>query len=461
MGVVGCKKPNSSIEWIWGEGEEKNPPAVVDPPVDPTDPVTPPVVEKKGKDRLVWIDASANFKDYANDQQRIREDMKRLKSTGFTGVVVDVRPTSSGVLFKSDTENALSKVDAWIGSQYKWIERSATFDYLQEFIDAGSKEGLDVYAAINTFVGGKKCPYGLGETGVVFSDPTKQAWTTVVNTKNGLKSTMELGDGTKFFNPANDAAVDYLLNILEDLASYKGLKGIILDRCRYDDNDLMSDFSPESKAKFENYIGREVTSWPNEIFSPGQNELPASLTTIQKTWLEFRAKTIHDFVEKASDRVHKVNSDIKFGAYVGAWYSTYYNSGVNWGSPKYITSSYYSRWASAKYNSYGYADHCDIMLIGAYASTSSIYGSGEWSMQGFCNRAKYIFADDVPYLGGPDIGNSSGFEKGGRGDLMPQIVDACINSSTGGMFFFDLCHIKMYNYWDDIKKAFDKYLETL
>ena len=44
---------------------------------------------------------------------------------------------------------------------------------------------------------------------------------------------------------------------------------------------------------------------------------------------------------------------------------------------------------------------------------------------------------------------------------MRVIVDACINASTEGMFFFDLCHIKMYDYWGDIKKAFDKYLETL
>ena len=49
----------------------------------------------------------------------------------------------------------------------------------------------------------------------------------------------------------------------------------------------------------------------------------------------------------------------------------------------------------------------------------------------------------------------------GQGKLMPDIVDACINASTEGMFFFDLCHIKMYDYWDDIKKAFDQYLETL
>ena len=208
------------------------------------------------------------------------------------------------------------------------------------------------------------------------------------------------------------------------------------------------------------YIGKKVTNWPDDIFSPGQGSLENYVTEMQRSWMTFRAKMIHDFMEKASDRVHSVNPDIRFGAYVGAWYSSYYYSGVNWASPNYNAKSAYS-WATPAYSSYGYADHCDIMIIGAYASTKSIYGSSEWTMEGFCKRAKNIFAGDVPYIGGPDIGNSTGFENGGQGSLMPKIVDACINNSTEGMFFFDLCHIKMYDYWNDIKKAFDQYLESL
>ena len=101
------------------------------------------------------------------------------------------------------------------------------------------------------------------------------------------------------------------------------------------------------------------------------------------------------------------------------------------------------------------------MIIGAYAGVNSIYGSSEWTMQGFCQKAETLFAGDVPYVGGPDIGNASGFENGGQQAKIPQIVDACINSCTEGMFVFDLCHIKMYDYWDAFKKAFDEYLITL
>ena len=425
--------------------------------IDTIPPVVPPTPEKPaGKARMVWIDAAANFKDYANDKSRISEDMARIKETGFTAVIVDVRPTNSGVLFNSSVESPLRQVDAWVTGGYKWLQRTADFDYLQAFIDAGKEVGLDVYASINTMVGGCECPYGLGTAGFLYEDASKRSWASVVNTKDGLVSTMDMGTGTKFLNPANDEVVAYLLDLLADLASYD-LDGIILDRCRYDDNELQSDFSDVSREKFEAYIGSKIENWPDDIFAPGADALTGNGTEMQKKWMEFRAKVIHDFIEKASDKVHSVNPDIRFGAYVGGWYSSYYYSGVNWASPKYETSANY-RWATPDYNEYGYADHCDIMIIGAYASTSKIYGSGEWTMQGFCRRAETLFAGDV---GGPDIGNSSGFEKGGQGHLMPSIVDACINASTEGMFFFDLCHIKMYDYWDDIKTAFDGYINNL
>lgn len=433
-------------------------------PEEPQGPSTPTV--PSGKERLVWIDAAANFKDYANSQENINKDMAKIKETGFTGVIVDVRPTNTGLLFKSDLEAPLTKVDAWVNG-YNWVERTATFDYLQAFIDAGKKEGLAVYAAINTMVGGCDCG-SLGKVGFLYEDASKKSWASMVNTASGITSTLDLPDtGAKFVNPANDDAVNYIIGILEDLASYD-VTGIILDRCRYDDNDLQSDFSDVSRKKFEEFIGEKVANWPGDVFAAGAEELKGSGTDMQKKWLAFRAKNIHDFIEKASAKVHQVKPAIRFGAYVGAWYSTYYLSGVNWASPKYDTSMKYS-WATADYKNYGYADHCDIMIIGAYASTLSITGSSEWTMQGFCKQAQTLFAGDVPFIGGPDVGNSTGFNDNWEGKthdkypdiypdpatVMPDIVDACYNASTGGVFFFDLCHIKKYEYFDDIKKGFD------
>lgn len=54
------------------------------------------------KPRYIWIDAAANFPDFANSKENIARDLTLAKNAGFTDVVVDVRPTSGDVLFKTD-----------------------------------------------------------------------------------------------------------------------------------------------------------------------------------------------------------------------------------------------------------------------------------------------------------------------------------------------------------------------
>ncbi|MBQ8501939.1 MAG: family 10 glycosylhydrolase [Bacteroides sp.] len=416
------------------------------------------------KPRYVWIDAGGNFEDYANSQENIKADLQKVKDAGFTEIVVDVRPTLGDVLFKSSVADPLQKMDVWSSAGYVWVVRTATFDYLQAFIDEGHKLGLKVNASINTFVGGYLCPYGLGSTGMLYRDGDKKEWATVINHANGLKNTMDLTDattdsGARFLNPANDEVQEFLLQLLTDLAKYD-VDGIVLDRCRYDDYGLMSDFSEESRTKFERYIGETIANWPSDVMAPGTKSLPATPSKYFKLWLEFRAKTIHDFIVKAAEKVKSVNSDVRFGAYVGAWYSTYYEAGVNWASPKYNTAVDYPNWASSSYKNYGYADHCDFMFLGAYASTEKIYGTTEWTMQGFCQRGRNLLKDDTEFAGGPDIGNSTGWVDGGQSAKIPDAIDACINASDG-FFVFDLCHIKMHNYWDAFKQGFDKYLKSI
>ena len=68
--------------------------------------------------------------------------------------------------------------------------------------------------------------------------------------------------------------------------------------------------------------------------------------------------------------------------------------------------------------------------------------------------------NDTVFAGGPDIGNSTGWQDGGRSDIIPKTVDACINAADG-YFVFDLCHIRMYDYWDAFKNSFTDYINSL
>ena len=280
-----CKERPYVPPWEWGDSD-----TVVKPVVPPdttgkdttgkdTTVVPPPVL----KPRFVWIDACANFPDYANDSAAVYTDMKKVAQTGFTDIVVDVRPSMGDVLYTSSHAAGVEKLDVWEGSNYKFFYRTATWDYLRVFINAGHAAGLRVHAGFNTFVGGCLYQYGLGQDGMLFRDATKKSWATSVNLSSGITDVMDITDGTygtKFLNPANPEVTAWILDLLRDLAAYKDLDGIVLDRCRYD--DLAADFSDISRKAFEKHIGKSVTNWPDDILAPGTTSLPFPYPSLMK-----------------------------------------------------------------------------------------------------------------------------------------------------------------------------------
>ncbi len=443
-----CEKDDGTYKWR-EEWNKENGGGTEPQPFNP---------DIKGNPRYVWIDAAANFQFYANDAEYIAADCKRIAKMGFTDIIVDVRPTSGDVLFSSEVAPACKKVAAWVNGRYRWVERTATFDYLATFIAEGHKAGLRVNAAINTMVGGAHT--SIGDVGMVFDKPSLRSWCSVDNLPAGLTNAMDDPDtGPRFLDPANGDVQQFLLDLLAELAAYQGLDGIVLDRCRYDDNNLDAGYTDAAKEAFTTYLGTAPSSWP--MIPQGQVFLD-SPTTLQRNWLTFRCKTIHDFVAKAADTVHKTSPDVRFGVYVGAWFSEYYRSGVNWTSPEYNLakneSSY--KWANTAYQKTGFANLLDFILLGAYAGASNVHGSTEWTMEGFAKLGAKRLCGAVPFAAGPDIGNGSGFTNGHQEALMPDIVNTML-SSGGGLFIFDLCHIRMYDYWDAFEKAIDTYIKTL
>ena len=425
-------------------------------PVTPEDPEEPAI---QGKPRYVWIDAAANVQSYANDASYIAEDCKRIAKMGFTDIIVDVRPTTGDVLFQSAVAPACTKEAAWVNGRYRYVERTATFDYLATFLAAGHAAGLRVNAAINTMVGGYKS--SLGTLGMLYNKPELKKWCSVDNLSGGLTNAMEDPEtGPRFLDPANPEVQEFLLTLLGELAAYEGLDGIVLDRCRYDDNNLDAGYTDAAKDAFTKYCGDAPAKWP--VMKKGQTYIGNNPSELEKNWLTFRCKVIHDFIEKAAAKVHEVNKDVRFGVYVGAWFSEYYCSGVNWTSTGYDLkkneSSY--KWVSANYQKTGIADLLDFIFLGAYAGTSGIHGSTEWTMEGFAKLGARRLAGAVPFAAGPDIGNGTGFENGHQEALIPDIVDTML-ATSGGLFVFDLCHIRMFDYWDAFEKAIHAYLETL
>ena len=248
-------------------------------------------------------------------------------------------------------------------------------------------------------------------------------------------------------NPVHPVVQNYILGLLEDLASYENLDGIILDRGRF--YDFRSDFSDYTRSEFEKYIGKSVTKWPEDVLPVGHENgdfVPSPKPQYFMEWVEFRAQVIHDFMQQARATVKGVNAEMDFGAYVGGWYEQYYTYGPNWASPTYQANKYFPDWATVKYNSYGFADHLDVQIIGAYASYNAVYGTNEWTMQGFCRLARQKTLNGPKLLiGGPDVGN---WNWDGKATLNQEVeavtksVAACADECDG-YFLFDLCHLKL------------------
>ena len=98
-----------------------------------------------------------------------------------------------------------------------------------------------------------------------------------------------------------------------------------------------------------------------------------------------------------------------------------------------------------------------MQIIGSYAAYSSVYGTTEWTMQGFCRLARQKTAGGPKLLiGGPDVGN---WNWDGNATLNQELeavtksVAACADECDG-YFLFDLCHLKLQpEKWNAVKSG--------
>lgn len=400
------------------------------------------------KPRMVWIEVGANFLEYAEGRENIFRDCQRLADMGFTHVVVEVRPTSGSALFKSAVVPPLTEVAIWRDGGLRYVPRTSHFDYLEAFIEAGHAAGLKVMAGVNMMVGGFRCP--AGNIGLLYSRPELRDWAAVDLHKDG-ELVNHLDDATtlggRFMDPVNPDVQAFLLTMLSEVAAYPGLDGIVMDRCRFDDYALDAGYTECAKEAFSAYIGHEPERWP--VFTePGHIFLDKQPDALETAWLTFRCKVIHDFVARAA----VVVGDVPLGVYVGAWFSEYYRSGVNWASPRYPLAKKEStyRWATPEYQATGFANLVDFMLLGAYCPADNVHGFTERSSQGFARLGRKRLCGEVPFVSGPDIGNEPGWGVGGREKTIEQIASV-MDKEADGFFLFDLCYIRKFDYWDKLK----------
>ena len=447
------------------------------------------------KPRYIWIDAAANSFYVLNNKEGITEYVTKARKAGFTHLIVDVRGSNGDALFKTDRVDQAEGFWQWKRnaetntSTYEFCQNERSFDYLQAWIDEGHKQGVKVLAAMNIMVGGQRASNG-STSGLVFRDPDKKDWVTTLNMPDqmstvpghenevevvgGLKNMLDTNlSGEIFLNPHNPDVQDFIVGIVGDLAAnYADLDGIILDRTRF--LDLRSDFSTLTRSLFEDEVGRKLSRWPGDVFPSRTTTLPTSANKPRyyEKWWTFRAQCIHDLIGRIADEVHAKNANIEFGCYVGAWYGTYYQNGVNWASTQFDPTSVtsFQFWANNDYHKTGYADLIDILLIGCYADPDAVYGMDKYSVEQLAVNGMARTLGACKTIGGPDLGHwptANGnyilTDKTQPAEFYHQALtnalSVCLNSCDGS-FVFDIIHLQNSpEYWNDAKAASDLYFD--
>src|SRR5690606_25694666 len=305
------------------------------PPVDDKDPdIDNPGGNLEDRDVLVWVDANSNvFGTYGrfSSKTEIQGVLDTLKDAGVTGLVVDVKGSSGLTMYPSSYTGELTTRDG----------KTRLSDYVPFMISEAKKRGFKVYLSVVTFVEGDRTGFGY-----VYDNPTyrsKYESIVVKNTTGELGPISHTGKNV-FVNPAAPEVQDRALNIIKEIVGKFDLDGMILDYGRY--TDISADFSELSKNQFITFLEEKYNdtqakdmNFPTDIVSSWRESsgqlLPASTGRYYKQWLIYRAQVIQDFMKKARAAVKATKPNVEFGVYVGGWYTTYYQVGVNWASKDY------------------------------------------------------------------------------------------------------------------------------
>lgn len=408
------------------------------------------VVEEKdpGKEVLVWVDARSNvFGTYGrfSDKDGISKILDTLQDCGVTGLVIDVKPSSGNTMYASNYAKEFISLDG----------KSKPLDYVEYVISEAKKRNMKAYLSIVTFVEGD----GTRKIGYAFDNPdfrAKYESVVVKNTSGTLGKISETGKNV-FVNPAYPQVQERALDIIKEIVGKFDLDGLILDYCRY--TDINADFSEFSKSQFIEFLKSnyndsqaERINFPSDIVNAWRENagqlLPASTGKYYHKWLIYRASVIQEFVKKARQTVKEVKPNVKFGAYVGAWYTTYYQVGVNWASKDYDPFQDFSvrfDWASPGYGKTGYFEELDLLMTGNYftqvmlsenTATSSLKYHW-WSIEGSMNGVNYITRNTKPIYGSLDVGNVS-YKSTSE---ISRAIKYVLSRASGGIMLFDVVHM--------------------
>ncbi|MHB1456977.1 MAG: alpha amylase family protein [Armatimonadota bacterium] len=351
--------------------------------------------------------------------------------------------------FPNSNQIRVEKIDPWDRSASPTIFTKKTGSSLETLQDRcylvihnDVIENMVLFENIDTSIPENGCILAIDEKnildGIQIGDKIK--WSTI-HTKRVCEDSQIPSWGI-FVNPIGSAK-EYELNIVKEIVGNYDIDGIVFDRMRYP--NIYADFSELSLDSFSRWLGIGKTVYPDDIFLINDKPwLPIIPGRLFKRWLEWRASRINDFAKKAVDTVRSLKPEIETGIYVGSWYESYYDVGVNWGSKNYHPGY---DWMTPGYNHTGYSELFDYICTGCYYPVISRADARRLGKpEGATVEAGCQLS--VKAINGASCVYGSLYlrDYNDNPDNFHNAVNMAV-SETDGVMLFDLVYIEKYNWW--------------
>ena len=384
----------------------------------------------------LWIEPSANLPTLAS-RERIAAMLDRAKAAGVTDVIPEAKNAWGSVIYESTfaphirSSRAGRTTPPMYQAPVDWFPKD--IDPLRVIVDMAHARGIRVHAAVNVFGEGLNA----ARAGPLFDRPQWQAQHLAPDGR--LIPATEVGT-IAFANPVNPEVQLYELAVIREVVGGYDIDGVVLDRARFP--DATADFSDLSRHQFETWLGRPVEGWPHDILVPNGTQVRPGPLFPQ--WTAWRATIIQQFVRAAESVVRGTKPSVAFSAYVGGWYPTYWNEGVNWAAAQSTPSL---PWITEEWKQASVAGMYDFLMIGLYFTPIRYFealsqGSSAWmSVEGGALMA-------VELTGGATVPVPSLLLS--LYESQPDKFRAAVETSLqmlGSVMLFDLSHLERFEWW--------------
>lgn len=389
---------------------------------------------------VLWCDPLLNIRDMTS-RTGVANIISKAEAAGFGAIAIGVKAASGEVIYPSKVAPRLLQWDRY--------SVPIDFDPIKAFLEEGKRRQLQIYAIFSVFAEG----HIIERKGPIYDQhPDWQTQIYVVEDEEPKVIPITQWDfgTTAFANPFLNEVRDYEISVVKEFLKQYSVDGIIFDKARF--SGIEADYSEFSRGLFEGYLandGKRLQWWPDDVlqWSLQNDEWSVVPGMHYKEWIEFRAKTIHDFMEKMIREIRDVDSTLPVGNFVGAWYPTYFEYGVNWASASNRPDG---EWATENYNQTAIANLFSYEVVGCYfpritTRDAELAGADWWmSVEGAAMISMDVIGNACPVYSSilVDLFKTDG-------EKFKSALTTALKL-TNGLYIYDNSSIERFGLWDEI-----------